>query len=70
VSGANLILNATNGVAGGTYYALMSTNLTQPFSQWIPVATNVLSVSGNFTITAINTVSPTVTQRFYILEEQ
>jgi hypothetical protein len=68
-SGANLVINATNGVSGGTYYVLMSENLAQPFSQWTPVGTNVLSVSGNFTITAINTVSRDVPQRFFILEE-
>jgi len=70
VSGANLVLNATNGVSGGTYYVLMSTNLALPFSQWAPVATNVLSASGNFTITATNTVYLNVPQRFYILETQ
>jgi hypothetical protein len=69
-SGTNLVLNATNGVFGGTYYVLMSTNLTLPFSQWASVATNVLSASGNFTITVTNTVTLKVSQRFYILEEQ
>jgi len=70
LSGTNLVLNATNGVFGGTYYVLMGTSLVLPFSQWTPVATNVLSVSGNFTIIATNTVSPKVSQRFFILEEQ
>jgi hypothetical protein len=70
LSGTNLVLNATNGQSGGTYFVLMSTNLSLPLSQWTPVATNVLSVSGNFTITANNTVNRNVPQRFYILEEQ
>jgi BspA type Leucine rich repeat region (6 copies) len=70
LSGTNLVLNATNGVFGGTYYVLMSTNLTLPFSQWTSVATNVLSASGNFTIIATNTVTPKISQRFFILEEQ
>jgi hypothetical protein len=70
LSGANLVLNATNGQSGATCLVLMSTNLAQPLSQWTPVATNVLSVSGNFTITAINTVTRNVPQRFYILQEQ
>jgi hypothetical protein len=70
VSGANLVLNATNGVSGGTYCALMSPNLALPFEQWTPVATNVLSVSGNFTITAINTVNLNASQRFYVIEQQ
>jgi hypothetical protein len=41
-----------------------------PLSQWTPVATNVLSAGGNFTITATNTVTRGVPQRFYILQEQ
>ena len=57
LSGANLVLNGTNGRSGATYYVLTSTNLTLPLSQWMPVATNVLSASGSFTITATNTVT-------------
>jgi len=34
------------------------------------VATNVLSASGNFTMTATNTVTRRVPQRFYILQAQ
>jgi len=67
-SGANLVLNATNGVFGGTYIVLMGTSLTEPFSQWTPVATNVLSASGNFTTIASNTVTPSLSARFFILE--
>jgi len=69
-SGTNLVLSGINGQSGGTYYLLMSTNLALPLNQWKPVATNVLSASGNFTITAINTVTPNVPQRFFILEQQ
>jgi len=70
LSGTNLVLNGINGQAGGTYYVLMSTNLGLPLHQWTPVATNILSASGNFTITVTNTLTPTVPQRFYILETQ
>jgi hypothetical protein len=70
LSGANLLLNGINGQSGQTYYVLMSTNIALPLSQWAPVATNVLSASGDFTITVTNTVSRTVPQRFYILETQ
>jgi hypothetical protein len=70
LAGANLVLNGINGMSGATYYVLMSTNLTLPLSQWTPVATNVLSASGNFTITATNAVTRTVPQRFYILQTQ
>jgi uncharacterized repeat protein (TIGR03803 family) len=70
LSGTNLVLNGINGQSGATYYVLMSTNLALPLSQWTPVATNVLSTSGNFTVTINNTVTRTVPQRFYILVTQ
>ena len=69
LSGANLLLNGTNGQSAGTYYVLATTNPALPLSQWTPVATNILSTSGNFSITVTNTVTPTVAQRFYILEK-
>jgi hypothetical protein len=68
-SGTNLVLSATNGVAGGTYYVLTSTNLTAPPSQWTPVATNVLGAGGNFMMTvtsAANTNAPS--PQFFILQ--
>jgi hypothetical protein len=67
ISGTNMTFNATNGFVGGTYYVLTSTNVTTPLSQWVPILTNVLSGSGNFTLTATNTVSKTTPKRFYIL---
>jgi sugar lactone lactonase YvrE len=70
LSGTNLVLNGINGQSGSTYYVLTSTNLIVPLSQWTPVATNVLSASGNFSITVTNTVTGNVPQRFYILQEQ
>ncbi|MGA2868723.1 MAG: choice-of-anchor tandem repeat GloVer-containing protein [Verrucomicrobiota bacterium] len=70
LSGAGLVINGANGRSGGTCYALMSTNLSLPFSQWISVATNTLNTSGSFTITVTNTVDATVPQRFYILQMQ
>jgi PKD repeat protein len=70
VSGANLVLNGTNGLAGQTYYVMMSTNLALPLSQWTAVATNVLSAGGNFSITVTNTVIPSVPHRFYVLQTQ
>ena len=70
LSGANLVLNGANGVSGATNYVLMSTNPALPFSQWRPVATNVLNTSGNFSITVSNTVTPAAKQSFYILELQ
>jgi len=34
--------------------SLTSTNLTQPLRQWMRIATNVMGVEGNFTITVTN----------------
>jgi len=70
LSGKNLVLDGTNGQSGGTYYVLTSTNTAVPLSQWTSVATNVLSASGNFTITVTNTFTASTAQRFYILQTQ
>ncbi|MGA2750209.1 MAG: leucine-rich repeat protein [Verrucomicrobiota bacterium] len=70
LSGTNLVLNGINGQSGGTYYVLVSSNLALPLSAWTPVATNILSASGDFSITVTNTVSRNVRQQFYILETQ
>lgn len=66
-SGANLVINASNGLSGQTYTTLTSANLALPTSKWTPVATNVLTASGDFTITVTNAVSRDVPLRFYIL---
>src|SRR6185369_12906953 len=47
LSGSNLILSGTNGMAGQPYYVLTSTNLALPPGQWIPVATNFFDGNGN-----------------------
>jgi hypothetical protein len=69
-SGPNVILNGTNGFAGGTYYVLTSTNLALPLSLWSPVSTNLLAAPGNFTITATNGVLSNAARQFYILQVQ
>jgi hypothetical protein len=70
LAGSNLVINGTNGVSGQTYFVLTATNLAQPRSQWLPVATNIFSSDGNFTITATNAVNPNVPQAFYMLQTQ
>jgi hypothetical protein len=70
VEGANLVLDGTNGQSGNTYIVLTSTNLALPLNQWTPAVTNILSASGNFSITVTNTVSEEIPQRFYILQTQ
>jgi hypothetical protein len=61
-------MTGANGASGQTYYVLSSTNLSLPLNQWTPVATNVLSASGGFSIEVPNIVSPSNPQRFFILQ--
>ena len=70
LSGTQLVLNGTNGLASGTYHVLTSTNLALPLNQWTAVATNRLSASGNFNITATNAVNPNDAERFFTLQLQ
>lgn len=67
----NLTLTATNGAAGGTYIVLASTNMALPMLQWTPVATNVLSAGGNFTMMVTNGASASgPAQAFFRLQAQ
>jgi alpha-tubulin suppressor-like RCC1 family protein len=68
MAGANLVLNVANGLAGKTYFTLMSTNLTLQLTAWMPVATNVLNTTGNFNLTVTNGVAAQNPQRFFILK--
>jgi hypothetical protein len=68
LSGTNLVLSATNGVAGGTYHVLTSTNLAAPLKQWTSIETNI-PTGGNFVVTitnvaGVNALSP----QFFILQ--
>jgi uncharacterized repeat protein (TIGR01451 family) len=67
--GANVVISGTNGVNGGTYYLLDTTNVARPLVQWVSVATNVVSTNGAannaFTFTGTNVVGGQ--QLFYIL---
>ena len=70
LSGTNLVLNVTNGVAGEICSVWASPDVTLPLSQWTPVATNVLSTGGNFTVTATNAVNLAAPSGFYRLKVQ
>jgi hypothetical protein len=71
VGGTNVVITATNGQSGGTYYLLGSTNLTTPVSQWQPLSTNVILTNGGsasaFTFTGTNVIHLSNPQQFYIL---
>jgi hypothetical protein len=70
LSGTNLVINGTNALPGETCVTLMSSNLTQPLTNWTAVATNSLNVTGSFTFTATNAVDLRASQRFFILQTQ
>jgi len=69
VSGTNLVISGSNGVSGGSYYVLASTNLALALNQWPGVALTVLPASANFTNTITNAVAPGSGQRFYALQQ-
>jgi hypothetical protein len=68
ISRASLLLSGANGAPGQTFYVLSSPNVSLPLNRWTPVATNVLSASGSFSIVVPNIVSPSNPQEFYILQ--
>jgi autotransporter-associated beta strand protein len=63
-SGTTLTASGSGGVAGGTYYTLMTTDLALPVTSWTAIATNQFDASGNFTFTDATDIDP---QRFYLI---
>jgi hypothetical protein len=55
---------------GGIYTLLASPYLSLPLNQWLPIATNSVSVGGNFTIIATNVINGGAIEQFYILQTQ
>jgi len=68
VSGSNIIISGTNGLAGKPYLILTSTNLAIPASGWTISATNSFDPTGNFNFT--NPADPAEPQLFYRLQLQ
>jgi len=66
MNGTNLILGGTNGVPGGTYYLLTSTNIALPLASWARAATNVFEANGSFSLT--NTATVSAPQQFFLLQ--
>ncbi len=70
LAGTNLTLNVENGVAGETCSVVAAANVSLPLSQWTPVATNVLTAGGSFSLTATNAVNPSAPCQFYSIRMQ
>ncbi|HSY20428.1 MAG TPA: hypothetical protein VK815_18935, partial [Candidatus Acidoferrales bacterium] len=68
VSGTTLNISATNGVHGGQYVLLGTTNLIKPLSQWTPILTNNFNGSGNLSLST-NIINSATPQQFYILSQ-
>jgi autotransporter-associated beta strand protein len=59
-----IVFSGTNGIVGGPYYVLSSTNLTQ--TNWTLSASGIFDGSGNFVVT--NVVTAGTPQMFYRLQ--
>jgi autotransporter-associated beta strand protein len=67
ISNGNLTISGTNGVAGGQYVILSTTNLALPLVNWQPEVTNTFDVNGHFTYTlSLTNAGP---QRFYTVRQ-
>jgi hypothetical protein len=66
VSGTTNIISGTNGLAGGTYYVLTSTNVALPLARWTSFATNTFAPDGSFSFTNTAATGP---QQFYDVVE-
>ena len=65
VIGSDFIFSGTNGVPGGAYEVLSSTDVGLPLASWTLVNSGNFDGSGNFSVTiAINATEP---QRYYLL---
>jgi autotransporter-associated beta strand protein len=65
-NGTNLVFSGTNGVVGGSYSILSSTNLTTPLANWVLQASGTFSGTGGFSYT--NIITPGVPVRFLLLQ--
>jgi uncharacterized repeat protein (TIGR03803 family) len=67
LQGANLMINTTNGMAGGAYTVVTSADCSMPLCQWTPLASGNFDTNGNSTLIATNSVNPSARQGFYAL---
>ena len=68
VNGTTLTITATNGLAGGQFVLLQSTNLALPLAQWTSVLTNNFDGTGSLNLST-NILNPNNPSEFYILQE-
>jgi hypothetical protein len=68
VSGTTLTLKAVNGLSGGQFVLLGTTNVALPLSQWTPLLTNKFDSNGSLNLST-NIINPTAQQQFYMLKQ-
>jgi fibronectin-binding autotransporter adhesin len=49
VSGTNMVLSGSGGLAGATYYMVSTNNVTAPLANWPRITTNTFAADGKFT---------------------
>ena len=67
-SGTNLVMMGRNGTPGATFRILTSTDLETPTPNWVPVATNMFDLNGNFNVT--QGIDPGTPKRFFLIQLQ
>ena len=67
ISGNEIVIQGTNGVAGQSFVVLGSTNVAAPLNTWLPVLTNTFGPGGVFSVT--NTIHPATPQQFLLLRQ-
>lgn len=65
-SGTNVVLSGFNGLAGGSFRILSTTNLVVPLASWTDIFSGTFNGSGQFIFT--NPITSGTSQRYYILQ--
>jgi T5SS/PEP-CTERM-associated repeat protein len=65
VSGTNVILTGTNGLAGANYTVLTATDITVPLGNWVGIVTNQFGSGGEFSFT--NGIAAGEPQRYFAI---
>ena len=67
LSGTDLVMSGSGGIADTKYYVLASTNVALPLTSWTSIATNPFDGIGNFSFTS-TVADPGTPQRFFKLQ--
>jgi hypothetical protein len=65
ISGGNIVVNSSGGLAGGQLMAVTSTNISTPLDNWTTVTNDVFDGSGNYSLTI--PYNPGIAEQFYMI---